>query len=106
MSETESRVTLNLPEMGHVRTEIKTGGEWQPVRPMHWISVKERLPEYPDDVLVYDSQAKDVYKVFGLSRNAKGELTHIDDDENGKTGDYVLYNVTHWMPLPEPPGEG
>lgn len=57
-----------------------------------WISVKERLPEEGEQVLL-------LWK-------------HLDHMENGQLdeGQYILFDgesmsshPTHWMPLPEPP---
>ena len=51
-----------------------------------WISVEERLPPKYTDVLVYNGS--------------------IHQDFICSTGNfYDFYNVTHWMPLPEPPKE-
>jgi hypothetical protein len=61
-----------------------------------WISVKERLPEnYYQDVLVYDSRDN---CLFIAVMTYKGEwiVPHYEDYE---------FNITHWMPLPEPPKE-
>ena len=58
-----------------------------------WISVKERLPENDDDVLIITE--------FGISMGCY--VIHRDF--------WVYYTnpdsniVTHWMPLPEPPKE-
>ena len=52
-----------------------------------WVSVKDKLPEQYTDVIVF----------------TKGSTIAVDYvDENG---DFYYYgqNVTHWMPLPEPP---
>lgn len=63
-----------------------------------WISVKDRLPKNEQDVLAYLND---------------GEETRIAPCNyyNGVWFDsvmncvVVLQNVTHWMPLPEPPKE-
>lgn len=70
-----------------------------------WISVKERLPEYGERVLV-------------VSRVADLAVSYVDtmsyDPEEGicPEGWYTDDGwprkddeVTHWQPLPEPPGE-
>ena len=60
---------------------------------MEWISVKDRLPEKWEDVLICNCYSE------------------VDTDmiwEN-PSGSFEFYfeggNVTHWMPLPEPPKE-
>ena len=65
-----------------------------------WISVEERLPELEEEVLVCD---------IDNDRNYK-DVWSLEDDEDGgvvwagKNGEwYSLDEVTHWMPLPEPP---
>lgn len=59
-----------------------------------WISVKERLPEECEDVLVYLGEGKiDVCRlIHNMFWGASGAL-------------YDLGDVTHWQPLPEPPKE-
>lgn len=57
-----------------------------------WIPVTERLPEETTDVLTY---RKGGILVESLCNGIWG-----DDDE-----EFVLFQVTHWMPLPEPPKE-
>lgn len=59
-----------------------------------WISVKERLPENDDYYLTYTTEHTcEVYRYDG-----DGEwVTAWDDTAN--------HDITHWMPLPEPPKE-
>lgn len=64
------------------------------VQPVYrWISVDETLPVYNSRVLVYD-----------VSKNIRiGIYTEI-----GWCSQYenpLIYKVTHWQPLPEPPKE-
>ena len=67
-----------------------------------WISVKERLPEQPDsNVWIW---------CLVMRKGAKLPTTEVNFD-NGKwyyfgymTG-MLECEVTHWMPLPEPPKE-
>jgi len=85
-----------------------------------WISVKDRLPEQKEHVLVY-------YAGDGKSQKSSMHLLEPDLDDNSKedaeswnrgvlgiTG-RTLYQwhgfkvdkqqfITHWMPLPKPPG--
>jgi hypothetical protein len=57
---------------------------------MEWISVKDRLPNGPYDVLV---QAD--YNQYIAS--------HKDGSWYDRYGQVYVSNVTHWQPLPEPP---
>lgn len=62
-------------------------------REFPWISVKDRLPEGDVRVLVI--------------LNSKRSDTEMDTDRM-HAGEWVRWgnDVTHWMPLPEPPEEG
>ena len=58
-----------------------------------WISVRERLPEeWPESVLAYYSGG--VHEVFLF----RGKWYQADME-------YEALGLTHWMPMPEPPGE-
>lgn len=86
-----------------------------------WISVEDRLPEtYVDGVLVWNDylvvvEAK--YPLKGVSFRGVEVAGYSEEggDIDGKwtiQTDDLLYesfeecHVTHWMPLPEPPGDG
>ena len=57
-----------------------------------WISVEEKLPENDSNCIVFSSgDVKEAHFFFGR---------FFDPIE-----DYMQYNATHWMPLPEPPKE-
>nr|DAG63691.1 MAG TPA: Protein of unknown function (DUF551) [Caudoviricetes sp.] len=58
-----------------------------------WISVKDELPAIGEPVLVFDD-ASDM--MFGFMSSDGYWL---------ETGSELPCNVTHWMPLPEPPKE-
>ena len=62
---------------------------------MEWISVKDRLPENEGKYLCWDVpySSSTSYPTFGHFQDGKFYM-HIADDWS---------NVTHWMPLPEPP---
>ena len=76
-----------------------------------WIPVSERLPEYDP------SKGASAYWVAKKTRNGEwqmkialysdyGYATTVDIPENVTWRDYdfcQIMNVTHWMPLPEPP---
>ena len=62
---------------------------------MKWIPVSERLPEEGTFVDCY------------VGGYMQGRYTDILFKDSGfhKTVTIPLHNVTHWMPLPEPPEE-
>ena len=57
---------------------------------MDWISVEDRLPELHIDVLVYQRGDSDVWFIDTNYRYSGGAWSED-------------YEVSHWMPLPEPP---
>jgi hypothetical protein len=59
---------------------------------MEWISVKDKLPENASDVLVTDGDAQ---MVAFYGKLKKLWIFHVDF--------WHHEDVTHWMPLPEPP---
>lgn len=65
--------------------------------PPRWISVEERLPEDYEDVVI-------------IMRNGASSWYRVAYREYGGWsfggGRRVTDEVTHWMPLPEPPKEG
>lgn len=77
-----------------------------------WISVEGKMPPEDTKVLVY---ATEKIKGFG-SVTAICEYSETTSMFGNKTGRYdwsspweyfhVDYDITHWMPLPEPPKEG
>lgn len=60
-----------------------------------WISVKDRMPEPPAQCLVYSDKA----------RRPRGMETATYTNLGWMTAAYFP-EITHWMPLPEPPKEG
>lgn len=59
-----------------------------------WISAKDKLPKHEENVLLYFG------KFMGV-----GYYDEADQSFYDAADDYELVNVTHWMPLPEPPKE-
>lgn len=56
-----------------------------------WISVEERLPEDKNEVMVFTTKKVSKARFY-------------DGRWHGSGGCWM--NVTHWMPLPEPPMDG
>ncbi len=63
-------------------------------RKQEWISVEERLPETDGEYLTFNGL---IY--YLLNFNASLRLWNVSND-NVST---AIRDVTHWMPLPEPP---
>lgn len=75
-----------------------------------WISVKDRLPEVDTNVVVYAEGKNDpIYRIVITSMSDKNIF-----DPRIKREPYwrepwqffdTMYEITHWMPMPEPPKE-
>lgn len=65
---------------------------------MTWIPVGERLPEDAGDVIVFDAHENCVL-VAAYSSYWKLWTTEVGDIAD------TVFEVTHWQPLPEPPGK-
>lgn len=63
-----------------------------------WIPVKERLPENHASCIVY--RASSFGGHYSMLRYSKALGWHFYDSE---WGDVTVDDVTHWMPLPDPP---
>ena len=61
-----------------------------------WISVTERLPEETGRYLTANKRLDDKIDVFDLWFD--GGFWYIDDED-----DMFDYEVTHWIPMPNPP---
>lgn len=67
-----------------------------------WISVKDRLPNLDEAVLVlaeYLHIKTNYYEAWSLFKCESGETIWVDKYGDG----HNLTEVTHWMPLPTPP---
>lgn len=72
---------------------------------MEWISVKDRLPEDCENVLVYCPILGSMAVAY-LAYDRKGSPIHytiVDFDEYDQIA--RLNEISHWMPLSEPPKE-
>ena len=74
--------------------------DWCPLHPApEWISVEKRLPDNEQDVLAYINYGEETRiapcnYAYGVWFDCMMDCV------------VVLRHVTHWMPLPEPPGGG
>lgn len=59
---------------------------------MQWISVKDRLPEDEEEVLIYE-----VGEMYIATYTIKLFFTDFNEDN------VAIRHPSHWMPLPEPP---
>ena len=73
-----------------------------------WISVNDRLPETDNDYLVL-TESKDIFKAYFNEYSKEfGSYSDIyDTDTLGYVdSEWLKYEeITHWMPLPQPPKE-
>lgn len=83
-----------------------------------WIPVTERLPEEHDSIFaklygterflpgMFKTISENVLAVFVLEDGRKRvKETHTNEGKWNMSGVYGAKEVTHWMPLPEPPKE-
>lgn len=64
----------------------------------HWISVKERLPENGQKIIA---------AFCGSGGQVADQAIYSNGEFDFASWAYVWAdNITHWMPLPEPPKEG
>jgi len=70
-----------------------------------WISVKDRLPEEGEEVLIFGQYLNDIPKILGVRSRYKGDQDWKYTWEGPDEWVYRENDVTHWMPLPEPPKE-
>lgn len=66
-----------------------------------WIPVTERLPEYGVRVLAFNMRAKNKYIGIWTREKDPGDGNDCWFDSAGWW--YAFDEITHWMPLPEPP---
>ena len=84
---------------------------WDGSRPSapRWINVKDELPELDEKVVVYATGRVDKRDyVYAMTSRMSRYLFNSIYDEAWRSpwGEFFKnYEITHWMPLPEPPKE-
>lgn len=68
---------------------------------MEWISIKDSLPKVDEKVWTF-------YRISKAEYQQEGWIDYITETASSKTPSWVemgyeRINVTHWMPLPDPP---
>ena len=87
-------------------TEVQHDAKLPAIR---WVAVSEKLPEMEVDVLLFDD-----WKTTDGERRQDMKVGYLSEFTTRKTADGIAYscewrghefifNITHWMPLPEPP---
>jgi hypothetical protein len=73
--------------------------------PEKWISVKDRLPDNNQEILVYSNtlEAKEVRKLTPYACYYYDGFMSYGDNLSQQWLSTIT--ITHWMPLPEPPKE-
>ena len=99
--EFKAKVSMSY-EWGSFTWEQFLEDVWQIHIQAQWISIEDELPPKPSEydelsIVVLATDGEEVYKGLYMS----------GEDLNGWfTPDmWVLNDITHWMPLPEPPKE-
>ena len=66
---------------------------------MKWISAKYELPEKGEDVLVVNENGQRFVSYLTTGHDSLFDVWTIST-----IGAPMVYPITHWTPLPEPPG--
>lgn len=66
-----------------------------------WISVKDKLPDNEEVFLVYRGESKYPEIELAYWNLNRKRFEYYDNEYYG----YGIDDITHWMPLPEPPKE-
>jgi Protein of unknown function (DUF551) len=64
----------------------------------HWIKCIDQLPSHKEKVLVFNGE---IY----LATIIKSPDSIEWHSQSSPSGYWNLYNVTHWMPVPNPPND-
>lgn len=100
----EEEATRRFPDVSdHIVTEDEmksdafiSGAKWALVN--QWISVKERLPDPGEEVLLFEEGSPRPFEI-GWLREKQGDHKSNWALQNGN----VVFEVTYWMPIPKLP---
>lgn len=92
LAEAADRIEAQAKEIEKLRAQLP-----------RWIPVEERLPEYGVRVLATDMYEGDDYTGIWTREEYEDEADGCWYDDHGWW--HASDDVTHWMPLPEPPKE-
>ena len=92
---------FGIPMWQNAIKDIQTQCNTQPVK---WISVKDKLPNEGERVLIYAPKTQNKYYVatFYILRDEIKFAMNI----YGMSYCWYAEDVTYWQPLPEPPEDG
>lgn len=99
LDDTEARCSSKIGLRGKRPSDNRTATE---ISQSPWISVKERLPDKDTKVIIVDNGDVSVV-TYGHGRAHDEWWDELNTDMDASPTD--CGNVTHWMPLPEPPKE-
>lgn len=104
LKEANDTVAGMADECEGLKTIIYDNDETNLLTPAKWISVKDRLPEEGEEVLVFGQYLNDIPKVLGVRSRYKGDQDWKYTWEGSDEWIYREDDVTHWMPLPSVEG--
>ena len=87
-----------------VKYYIYATNSTQDVQPVKWISVKDKLPDEGERVLIYAPRTQNQYYV-AMFYTLRGEIK-FTMNIYGISYCWYAEDVTYWMPLPKPPKDG
>ena len=70
-----------------------------------WISVKERLPEFDVPVVGLSELGPFIFELCPTTEYYDQYWALLNFDGHDGIETYSEIDVTHWMPLPEPPSD-
>ena len=104
----ENEINSLKYSLGRERFLVKGNGEIIPLGPQ-WISVKDRLPDESGLYITFGCTAVPVRWLHNFDKDIGKFGAWWNYEPDGKEHPRYRFieagNITHWMPLPEPPKE-